>query len=507
MNNMNQSNDFALAHSFSRRQMTMMNSHLDSSTISEPSKQTPTNRINPRCGHCGKYYCQIDFIFSWISRYGHSKDQQYAIDQRIQEIISKRLPSTDARNMCEQRLLDWYNSKQRKLEERTVTFSPSIESSSPPSVSFRANSSVRKPHYDATEYDQYLLSQAGAFLPDEPLLSEAVWQRLSISTPTQTFQTQNRAGLYQLCSNGRYIIADDWCQTYKGHRLAQSMRCLTIYNQYEEQCVLMLHEFKIMSQVDAVQSMTWHEQLQVFLFITNQRVYQCEPESGAINPISEYEIPSSRHSLAHIACDQRAYVFLAYEYPAPSLDLWFISTMATWSLMKRWTPRELFPPPRYNDDDEEEDDEDDTDEKKCEQQSGICGIASMRYANGILHFLARHERHWSLHLFTVVINEKQQKLLPQRRIDIDLTHLRFAGENFQMEVLPGEQGWLFAIRRPYLIHLHYNGKDVRKLSLPTTKRCADSIYNVCIMDERGKRRENGKHLVVRDVNSIRFYKL
>ena len=96
----------------------------------------------------------------------------------------------------------------------------------------------------------------------------------------------------------------------------------------------------------------------------NQRVYQCEPESGAINPISEYEIPSSRHSLAHIACDQRSYVFLAYEYPAPSLDLWFISTMATWSLMKRWTPRELFPPPRYNDDDDEDEDEDDIDEKK-----------------------------------------------------------------------------------------------------------------------------------------------
>lgn len=48
---------------------------------------------------------------------------------------------------------------------------------------------------------------------------------------------------------------------------------------------------------------------------------------------------------------------------------------------------------------------------------------------------------------------------------------------------------------------------VQKLFLPTSKRCADSIYNVCIMDERGKRRENGKHLVVRDVNTIRFYKL
>jgi hypothetical protein len=47
----------------------------------------------------------------------------------------------------------------------------------------------------------------------------------------------------------------------------------------------------------------------------------------------------------------------------------------------------------------------------------------------------------------------------------------------------------------------------QKILLPTSKRCADSINNVCIMDERGKRRENGKHLVVRDVNSIRFYKL
>jgi hypothetical protein len=83
----------------------------------------------------------------------------------------------------------------------------------------------------------------------------------------------------------------------------------------------------------------------------------------------------------------------------------------------------------------------------------------MRYANGTLHFLARHERHWCLHLFSIVINEKYQKLIPQRRIDIDLTHLRFAGENFQMEILPGEQGWLFAIRRSYLIHLDYNGKD------------------------------------------------
>ena len=150
----------------------------------------------------------------------------------------------------------------------------------------------------------------------------------------------------------------------------------------------------------------------------------------------------------------------------------------------------------------------------------------MRYANGTLHFLARHEQHWCLHLFSININEKHRKLIPQRRIDIDLAHLRFSGENFQMEILPGEQGWLFAIRRAYLLHLNYNGKDgkrfiyhnfkrfdtfhfhlAQKLILPTLKRCADSIYNVCIMDERGKRRENGKHLVVRDINSIRFYKL
>lgn len=83
----------------------------------------------------------------------------------------------------------------------------------------------------------------------------------------------------------------------------------------------------------------------------------------------------------------------------------------------------------------------------------------MRYANETLHFLARHERHWCLHLFSIVINEKYQKLIPQRRIDIDLSLLRFAGENFQMEILPGEQGWLFAIRRSHLIHLDFNGKD------------------------------------------------
>jgi hypothetical protein len=88
------------------------------------------------------------------------------------------------------------------------------------------------------------------------------------------------------------------------------------------------------------------------LFYSYHRVYQCEPESGTINQISEYEIPSSRHSLAHIACDQQSYVFLAYEYPSASLDLWYISSMATWSLLKRWTPRELFPPPKYDEEDD-----------------------------------------------------------------------------------------------------------------------------------------------------------
>ena len=180
-------------------------------------------------------------------------------------------------------------------------------------------------------------------------------------------------------------------------------------------------------------------------------MYQCEPESGTINQISEYEIPSSRHSLAHLACDQQSSVFLAYQYPAVSLDLWHISPMATWSLIKRWTPREFFPPPSLSYEDDDDDDE---------QESGVCGIASMRYANDRLHILARHERHWCLHLFRVVTNDKHQpRLVAQRRIDLDLVHLRLSGENFQMEVLPGEQGWLFAIRRPYLIHLDANGKD------------------------------------------------
>ncbi len=31
--------------------------------------------------------------------------------------------------------------------------------------------------------------------------------------------------------------------------------------------------------------------------------------------------------------------------------------MATWALLKRWTPRELFPPSKYNDEDEQEEEE------------------------------------------------------------------------------------------------------------------------------------------------------
>jgi hypothetical protein len=30
---------------------------------------------------------------------------------------------------------------------------------------------------------------------------------------------------------------------------------------------------------------------------------------------------------------------------------------------------------------------------------------------------------------------------------------------FQMQILPGEQGWLLAIRRTYLVYLDYKGKD------------------------------------------------
>jgi hypothetical protein len=66
----------------------MMNSYLDSSIPPEPSKPTTTS-ADPRCAHCGKYYCQIDFIFSSLSRHGNTNDQQYVVDQRIQEIISK----------------------------------------------------------------------------------------------------------------------------------------------------------------------------------------------------------------------------------------------------------------------------------------------------------------------------------------------------------------------------------------------------------------------------------
>ncbi len=52
-----------------------------------------------------------------------------------------------------------------------------------------------------------------------------------------------------------------------------------------------------------------------------------------------------------------------------------------------------------------------------------------------------------------------QNLIPQCRIDISLDYLRFADENFQMEILPNEQGWLLAVRQEYFIHLAFNGKD------------------------------------------------
>lgn len=50
-----------------------------------------------------------------------------------------------------------------------------------------------------------------------------------------SFPTQNRAGFYQLCSNGHQIIIDDCCQTYGSHRLSQSIRCLRLYNYDEEE--------------------------------------------------------------------------------------------------------------------------------------------------------------------------------------------------------------------------------------------------------------------------------
>lgn len=437
------SNDFQSSQSFSRRQWT----------------------INSRCSHCGKSSCQIDSIFSLISRSQNSSEEQKLVDQRIQEILFKRSSSSEPPNICEQRLIQWQKS-------------------------------------NSLDYHQFVFNPSGGFSSDDPLFSSSIYQRLSSCPPIQTFSTQNRAGFYQLCSNGCYIVADDSCQTYKGHRLSQSMRCLTIYNQYEEQCVLMLPEFNPMSQIDTIQSITWHENLQIFLFITYHRLYQCEPESGTIRQLIDYEIPSSRHSLAHLTTDHHSFLFLVYQYPTVCLDLWKISSIhQNCSLIKRWSSKELFPRANLHDDDDIDDDLD-------EDMSSVCGISSMRFANSSLHFLARHERHWSLHLFSFSLNkDKNPILIPQRRIDIDSIHLRCSGENFQMEILPGDQGWLFAIRRPYLIHLDSNGKNVRQISLSTTKRCADSISNVCIMDERGKRRENSKYLVVRDMNSIRFYKL
>ena len=241
-----------------------------SSSIAHAEHCRQSGDGDPRCSHCGKLYCQIDFIFSWISRHDdHSTDQQNILDQRIQEIISKflflslfsfdrttkatrlfrRCPSTDPQNVCEQRLLHWYNS----MKNREKPHPSSVDSIS---------------QLNSSDYHQYLLSQSVGYSPEEPLFSPSVYERLATCPPIQSFATQNRAGFYQLCSNGCYILADDSCQTYQGHRLSQSMRCLTIYNQYEEQCVLMLPEFNPMSQMDSIQSLTWHEQFQIFLFIT-----------------------------------------------------------------------------------------------------------------------------------------------------------------------------------------------------------------------------------------------
>jgi len=40
------------------------------------------------CRHCGTRFCQIDFIHSWLLKYSTLNNQQYIIDQRIEELIS-----------------------------------------------------------------------------------------------------------------------------------------------------------------------------------------------------------------------------------------------------------------------------------------------------------------------------------------------------------------------------------------------------------------------------------
>lgn len=45
--------------------------------------------------------------------------------------------------------------------------------------------------------------------------------------------------------------------------------------------------------------------------------------------------------------------------------------MATWSLLKRWKPRELFPPPTYNDEDDEENYEENYKKNVCDFYSDI----------------------------------------------------------------------------------------------------------------------------------------
>lgn len=77
-----------LSFLFPKKKM-MMNTYQNSSIPSELAKSSSPKPNAARCLHCGKYYCQIDFIFSWLSRYANTNNEQFIIDQRIQEIISK----------------------------------------------------------------------------------------------------------------------------------------------------------------------------------------------------------------------------------------------------------------------------------------------------------------------------------------------------------------------------------------------------------------------------------
>ncbi|CAF1470395.1 unnamed protein product, partial [Rotaria sordida] len=99
------------------------------------------------------------------------------------------LPTSNTENVYEQRLLHWYNSIKPTLGNESIRSA---------SGSFLSNSPLTA-HHNSTDYNKYLLSQVNSFPPDEPILSSTVCDRLSTSTPTQIFQTQNRTGLYQLC--------------------------------------------------------------------------------------------------------------------------------------------------------------------------------------------------------------------------------------------------------------------------------------------------------------------